>query len=153
MKMKITRAAKTGLAAFLLTCGLVICAHAQSSTLTFKNGKASVRKVVRPRKKSDADFYTVRLRQGQLVSINVASGGLYLSKENECGMFFELFDDQGEAVWIGDSMVGIDEWEGKIEKTGNYKIKVAMQCIEGFEASELRKKKPTFKYTLTVGTR
>ncbi len=153
MKIKLVRNAKTGLAALLLTCGLTLGAHAQSSPLTFKNGKASVVKTIRPRKKSDADFYTVRLRKGQTVSIKVAAGGLFLSKENECGMAFELFDEQGEAVWIGDSMVGIEAWNGKIEKTGNYKIKVAMQCIEGFEASEVRKKKPTFKYTLTVGTR
>lgn len=61
-----------------------------------------------------------------------------------------LFDDRGEAIFIGDSMVGIDEWDGEIENTGNYKIKVAMICIEEFTASQLRKKKPTFNYLLRV---
>lgn len=109
-----------------------------------------MKNVIRPLTKSDAHFYSLNLRKAQTVGIKVAAKGLFLSKENECSVFFELFDEKREAVFIGDSMVGIDEWEGEVEKTGGYKIKVAMSCIEGFTAGQLRKKKPTFKYSLDV---
>jgi hypothetical protein len=128
----------------------MICAHAQTSGLTFQSGRATVKTVIRPLKESDAHFYSLNLRKGQTVGIKVIAKGLFLSKENECSMFFQLFDGEGEAVFIGDDMVGIDEWEGVVEKTGGYKIKVAMSCIEGFTAGQLRKKKPTFKYSLDV---
>lgn len=148
--MRIAHAARKGLAVCFLTCGLMICAHAQTSRLTFKSGRATVKTVIRPLKESDAHFYTLNLRKGQTVGIKVVARGLFLSKENECSMFFQLFDSGGEAVFIGDDMVGIDEWDGEVEKTGGYKIKVYMSCLEGFTAGELRKKKPTFKYTLDV---
>lgn len=148
MKSRIAYHAQKNLAVCFLMCSLVICAHSQTSTLTFKNGKATVKKIIQPRRESDAHFYLLKLRKGQLVEIKVIAGSIFLSKENECSVFFELFDDKGEAVFIGDSMTGIDEWDGEIEKTGNYKIKVAMSCIEGFTASQLRKKQPTFNYTL-----
>ena len=128
----------------------MICAHAQTSRLIFQSGRATVKNVIRPLTKSDAHFYSLNLRKGQTVGIKVIAKGLFLSKENECSMFFQLFDGEGEAVFIGDDMVGIDEWEGEVEKTGGYKIKVYMSCLEGFTAGELRRKKPTFKYTLDV---
>ena len=150
MKMRIVYHAKKSLAVCFLMCGFMICAHAQKSTLAFKTGKATVKEIIQPRKKGDAHFYSLKIRKGQTVDIKVESKGIFLSRENECGLFFELFDDKGEAVWIGDSMVGIDVWDGVIEKTGNYKIKVAMQCIEGYTASQLRRKKPIFNYSLHV---
>jgi hypothetical protein len=131
-------------------CSFMVCAQAQTSILTFNSGSATVKTIIRPRTESDAHFYSLSLRKGQTVAIKIAANGLYLTKENECSMYFQLFDDGGEAVFIGDSMVGIDEWQGEVEKTGVYKIKVAMSCIEGFTASQLRKKKPTFKYSLSV---
>ncbi|HEY9401721.1 MAG TPA: hypothetical protein VIQ24_03430 [Pyrinomonadaceae bacterium] len=150
MASRIARNAQKGLAVCLLMCSLMICAYAQTSTLTFKNNKATVHKILQPRRESDAHFYLLKLRKGQMVDVRVDAGGVFLSKENECSVFFELFDEQGEAVFIGDDMVGIDKWKGEIGKTGNYKIKVAMNCLEGFTASQLRKKKPTFKYSLNV---
>jgi hypothetical protein len=150
MKLRIACNAQKGLAVCFLMCSLMVFAHAQTSALTFKNGKATVKKIIQPRRESDAHFYLLKLRKGQTVAIKVVAGSLFLSKENECSMFFELFDDKGEAVFIGDSMTGIDEWKGEVEKTGNYKIKVAMSCIEGFTASQLRKKKPSFNYSLHV---
>jgi hypothetical protein len=38
-------------------------------------------------------------------------------------VYFQLFDGGGEAVFIGDDMVGIDEWDGEVEKTGAIKSK------------------------------
>jgi hypothetical protein len=131
----------------------MICAHAQTSKLTFKSGRATVNRVIRLLTESDAHFYSLNLRRGQTVDIKVIAKGLFLSKENECSMFFQLFDSGGEAVFIGDDMVGIDKWDGEVEKTGGYKIKVYMSCLEGFTAGELRKKKPTFRYTLDVRTK
>lgn len=150
MNMRIARAVRKGLAVCFLTCGLMICAHAQTSMLTFKSGRATVKTVIRPLKESDAHFYSLNLRKGQKVGIKVLAKGLFLSKENECSVFFQLFDGVGEAVFIGDDMVGIDDWDGEVEKTGGYKIKVYMSCLEGFTAGELRKKKPVFNYTLDV---
>jgi len=49
---------------------------------------------------------------------------------------------KGKAVVNGDSMLGIDECEGGIEKTGNYKIKVAIASDRGFTANHRLKKKP-----------
>ena len=128
----------------------MVCAHAQTTTLTFKSGRATVKNTLQPRRESDAHFYSLRLRKGQPVGIKVIAKGLFLSKENECSVFFQLFDNRGEAVFIGDDMVGIDVWDGEVQKTGGYKIKVYMSCLEGFTAAELRKKKLTFNYTLDV---
>ena len=150
MKLHIADYARNGLAVCVLMCSFMVCAHAQKTTLIFKNGKATVKKIIQPRRESDAHLYFLKLRKGQTVGIKVEAGSFFLSKENECSVFFELFEDMGGAVFIGDSMVGIDVWDGKIEKTGNYKIKVAMECIEGYTTNQLRKKKPTFKYSLNV---
>jgi hypothetical protein len=84
------------------------------------------------------------------VEIKVVSNSLRLSAENECGMYFELFDGKGEQVFLGDTPDGIERWEGVIEEGGDYKIKVYMNCLEGFTTADLRKKKPTFNYSLTV---
>jgi hypothetical protein len=85
-----------------------------------------------------------------MIEIKVDAKGLFLSKENECSAFFDLYDEKGEIVFTGDDMVGIDRWRGEVEKTGNYKIKVSFKCIEGFTEKELRKKKPALNYTLNV---
>lgn len=153
MRSKISGKAQKCLAVCFLLCGLMVCAQAQTSTLTFKNNKATVKKIIHPRRESDAQFYLLKLRKGQSVEINVEANSQFLSKENECSVFFELYDERGEAVFIGDDMVGIDKWKGEIERTGSYKIKVAMNCIEGFTANQLRKKKPTFNYSLIVQTK
>jgi uncharacterized membrane protein len=151
--MNIADNAKKSMAICFVTCALVISAQAQSTVLTLKGGSATVRKTIQPRSESAAHYYNIKLRKGQRYEIKVDSKGLFLSKENECGMVFELFDEKNEAVFIGDSMVGIDVWEGEVEKTGNYKIKVAMSCLEGSTTAELRKKKPTFNYSLRIQTK
>ncbi len=148
--MRIAYSAKKCLAVCFLMCGFMVCAHAQTSRLTFKSGRATVKTIILPRRESDAHFYSLNLHKGQTVGIKVIAKGLFLSKENECSVFFQLFDSGGEAVFIGDDMVGIDVWDGEVEKTGGYKIKVYMSCLEGFTANELRKKKPVFNYTLDV---
>ena len=134
--------AQRGLAVCLLMCSLLVCAHAQTSTLTFKNNKATVKKIIHPRRESDAQFYLLKLRKGQMVDIKVEANSQFLSRENECSVFFELYDESGEMVFIGDDMVGIDKWKGEIEKTGNYKIKVAIASDRGFTANHRLKKKP-----------
>lgn len=148
--MRIADIAKKGLAVCFLMCSLTIFAPAQTTTLALKNGTATVRKNFQPRKQTDAHFYFLKLRRGQAVAIKVDSNEVYLSEENGCAMYFELFDGNGQAVDIGEDPVGISSWEGKIEKTGNYKIKIAMRCIEAFVIEEVRKKKPAFKYSLAV---
>lgn len=150
MKMRIACDGKKCLAVCFLMCGLVISAQARQTALTLKNGRATVRKSFQPRRQADADLYFLRLRRGQTVKIKVDANGVYLTKENECSMYFELFDGAGEGVFIGDDMVGIDSWEGEIKETGNHKIKVSMHCIESFTTKEVRKKKPSFKYSLVV---
>jgi hypothetical protein len=151
MKLNISGNAKKTLAICFIMCAVSLSADARKITpLTLKNGGATVKKTVQPRSRDDADFYALKLRKGQVVEIKVDAKGLFLSAENECSMFFELFDDRGQAVFIGDSMTGIDVWKGEIEKTGDYQIKVAMSCIEGFTAKQLRRKKLVFKYSLTV---
>jgi hypothetical protein len=150
MKMKIPESAKKVAAVCFVMCCLMISAHGQNSTLVFTKGKATAKKIIQPRSRTDAHFYFLKLRKGQIVAIKVLAKGLYLTKENECSVYFRLFDDKGGEVFIGDSMNGIDDWEGTVEKTGNHKIKVAFDCLEGFTTSELRKKKPSLKYTLHV---
>jgi hypothetical protein len=150
MKMLITRKAGKCLAACLMLCGLMFSAHAQRTLLTLKNGKATVRKTIQPRKEGDAHFYFLKLRKGQTVEIKVVSKSLHLSGENECGMYFDLFDGKGEQMFLGDTPDGIDKWEGKIEEAGDYKIKVYMNCLEGYTTADLRRKKPAFNYSLAV---
>lgn len=128
----------------------MIAAHAQSTLLTLKNGKAAVRKIIQPRRTSDAHFYLLKLRKGQTVEIKDVSNSLHLSGENECGMCFALYDGKGEQMLLGDAPDGIERWEGVIEEAGDYKIKVYMNCLEGFTTADLRKKRPTFNYSLAV---
>jgi hypothetical protein len=148
--MRIACDVKKWVAVCLLLCGFMVFAHAGETTLTLKNGKAAAKKVFLPRKKTDALFYLVKLRKGQSVEIKVVSNEIYLSEENACGMYFELFDGGGKQLFLGDSPAGIDAWEGEIEETGSYKIKVFMSCLEAFTTDEVRRKKPSFNYTLAV---
>lgn len=68
--MGIAHAARKSLAVCFLTCGLMICAHAQTSRLTFQSGRATVKNVIRPLKKSDAHFYYPDKREGEEPSID-----------------------------------------------------------------------------------
>lgn len=142
--------AKKVLAIGFLMGSFLIFAHGQKTTLTLKNGKAAAAKYFSPRKKADAHFYRIALRKGQTVEINLDSNSLFLSEENECGVYFELFDGKGKQLFLGDSPAGIDSWDGEIEQTGNYKIKVLMGCLEAFTTADLQKKKPKFKYSLGI---
>lgn len=148
--MRIASSAKKGLAVCFLMCSFMIFAHAQKTMLTLKDGKATATKTFQPRKQADAHFYSLKLRKGQTVEIKVDSNQVYLSEENGCAAYFELFDGKGKAVFLGDNPVGIESWEGDIRQTGNYKIKVAMGCIESFTTKEVQKKKPKFRYTLQI---
>jgi len=149
--MRIALYTKKGLVVCFLMCAFVISAHAQNSTLTLKNGKAAIKRTLLPRKRSDAHFYFLKLRKGQIVEIKVDSNTIYLDEENACGVGFELFDPTGERMDLGDAPDWFDRWQGEIKEAGNYKIKVYMgSLMGGVTATELRKKKPVFKYTLTV---
>lgn len=150
IKIRITLNAGKSLAVCFMLCGFMISAHAQRTLLTLKNGKATVKKIIQPRRKGDAHFYFLKLRKGQAVEIKVVSNSLSLSAENGCGMYFDLFDGKGEQMFLGDTPDGIDTWEGVIKEAGDYKIKVYMNCLEGFTTADLRKKKPTFNYSLAV---
>lgn len=144
---------KTGLIVgivLMLTCGFVISANAQKNRLFFEEDKATVKKTFSPRAKTDADIYTIYLRKYQLVEIKVSAKSFFLSEENECGMAFRLFNSQDKEVWLGDSVVGIDDWRGEIKTGGIYKIKVYADCLESFTSRDLRMKKPDLKYTLEI---
>jgi len=151
--MRIAYNAKKGLAVCFLMCSFMVFAHAQKTTLMLINGKATVKKNFQPRKQADAHFYFLKLRQGQTVEIKVDSNTIYLSEENGCGMSFQMFDNKGKEIFLGDSPDGINNWEGEIKETGYYKIKAVMSCLESFTTNELQKKKPTFKYSLEVQTK
>ncbi len=109
-----------------------------------------MKKSLAPRKKADAHFYHLALRKGRTAAIKVVSNSVFLSEENECAVYFELFDGRGRKLFLGDSPAGIDEWEGEIEETGNHKIKIYMSCLEAFTPADLQKKKPKFKYSLKI---
>lgn len=138
------------IALWLLTCCLASIARSQATTIALKDGKATIRKKFAPRRKADAHFYHLALRQGRTAEIKVVSNSVFLSKANECGIYFELFDRKGKKLFLGDSPTGIDEWEGEIEETGSYKIKIYMSCLEAFTLAELQKKKPKFAYSLEI---
>jgi hypothetical protein len=140
-----------GIAAiFFLICGLSVFAHAQKTRLYFDSrDKASVKKVFRPLRQSDAHNYYIYLRKSQ-VEIKVSSNSVFLSEENECGVYFRLFDGKGAEVSLGDSPAGIDNWNGQIEDAGLYKIKVYMGCLEAYSAGDLTKKKPAFRYKMEI---
>lgn len=141
---------KKTIALWLLTCCLSSIARAQATTIALKDGKATIKKNFAPRKKADAHFYHLALRKGRTAVITVVSNSVFLSEENECGVYFELFDSKGKKLFLGDSPAGIDEWKGETEETGNYKIKVYMSCLEAFSTADLQKKKPKFGYSLNV---
>jgi hypothetical protein len=135
---------------WLLTCCLATNARCQVFTIAPKDGKATVRKNFAPRRRTDAHFYHLALRKGQTAALKVVSNSVFLSEENECGVYFELFDPKGKKLFLGDSPTGIDEWAGEIEETGSYKIKVYMSCLEAFSTADLQKKKPRFEYSLNA---
>jgi len=107
-------------------------------------------KEFQPAKQTDADFYYIGLFTYQMVEIKVVSNSVFLSEENECGMYFQVFDSKDEEMFTGDSMNGIDIWKGEIKKRDTYKIKVYMSCPEDFTTRELQKKKPKFKYSMEI---
>lgn len=148
--MKTIHRAKKVLAVCFAMCVFLIVAQAQTTTLTLKNGRATVKRAFQPRREADAHLYDLKLRAGQMVEIKVVSNSVRLSEENECGIFFDLFDSNGKQIFLGDAPDGIDHWEGEIKATGNYQIKVYMGCLEGFTTADLRKKKPAFKYSLQI---
>lgn len=141
---------KTIIALWLLTCCLVSIARSQATTIALTDGKATISKNFVPRKKADAHFYQLALRKGRTADIKVVSNSVFLSEENECGVYFELFDSQGKKLFLGDSATGIDEWEGEIQQTANYKIRIYMSCLEAFSTADLRKLRPKFAYSLTA---
>jgi hypothetical protein len=141
---------KKAAAIYFLTCAFLISAHAQTTTLRLENGKASVKKNFSPRKKSDAHFYRLALVKGRTAEIKVVSNSVLLFGENECGVYFEIFDGKGEKLFLGDDPAGISEWKGGIEETGNYKIKIFMSCPEAFSTADLQRKKPKFEYLLEI---
>lgn len=65
----------------------------------------------------------------------------------------DIYDRKGKTIRLGDYPVGESEWTGEIKTTGNYKIKVYMSCLEGFDDGEFEKLKPKFRYTLKVQTK
>jgi hypothetical protein len=141
---------RKAIALWLLTCCLPAVARSQATTIALTDGKATVTKNFAPRRKTDAHFYHLELHKGQTAALKVASNSVFLSEENECGIYFELFDSKGKRLFLGDSPTGIDEWEGKVEETGNYKIKIRMSCLEAFSTADLQKKKPKFGYSLNA---
>jgi hypothetical protein len=141
---------KKSIAVGCLLCSLMVFAHAQETTLILKNGKALVKKTVQPRRPGAAHFYFLKLSKGQMVRIKVDSNEVFFSEENGCAVYFQLFDDKGKELFLGDAPVGIDEWEGEITGTGKYKIRLAMQCMESFTTHDVVKRKPRFKYSLAV---
>lgn len=135
----------------LLICGLSAAVSAQKTRLYFNgDNKASVRKLLSPVKPSDSHTYYIYLRRSQNVEIKVSSNSVFLSEENECGVYFRLFDPKGAEVSLGDSPAGIDNWSQRIDVPGLYKLKVYMGCLEAFSARDLVKKKPKLRYELEV---
>ena len=135
----------------LLFCGFSTAVSAQKTRLYFNgDNKASVRKLFSPVKPSDSHSYYIYLRRSPNVEIKVSSNSVFLSEENECGVYFRLFDPKGVEVSLGDSPAGIDNWSQGIESPGLYKLKVYMGCLEAFSARDLIKKKPKFRYELEV---
>lgn len=150
---------KISLASVLFLCIGFISTPAQKAVLekdilpfnkTLKSSKAKVEKSFEPKHQADADIFYIRFRYHQMVEITVSSNTVFLSKENECGMYFKVFDDEDKELWLGDSPAGIDLWQGEIKNAGIHKIKVYMGCLEAFALAELQKKKPKFNYALEI---
>ena len=141
---------KRGTAIGLVILWSSILSAAQTIDLRLINGKATVKKTFAPRTKTAAVFYRVAMRKGEPAAIGIDANSIFLSSENECSMFFELFDPAGKAVFIGDDPVGIGEWRGTVEMTGYHKIKAYMGCLEGFSNSDLTRRRPRFNYSLSV---
>ena len=95
-------------------------------------------------------MYFINLRKYQEVSIKVLSNSVFLTKGNECGMYFRLFDVDGIETKIGDAPAAVDDWSGYLEHAGKYKITIQMGCLEAVTAKQIGAKKPRFKYTLKI---
>lgn len=137
----------------LLMTAFVINLQAQNllkKTVHLTAGRAEVSSVFRPKSLTDADLVYVYIRKYQEVSISVSSNSIYFSKENECGMYFRLFDSKGIETKIGDASAGVDQWSGYVEKAGMFKLRIQMGCLESFTPKQLNTKKPVFKYNLKI---
>ena len=121
--------------------------------LTLKNGVASASRYFSPKRHGEAHEYRISLRSGRITTINIASKSVFLSNDNECGLYFSLTDPSGKQVFLGDSPTGIDAWEGKLAAIGTYRIKMRMSCLEAFTTDDILRAKPKFHYTLKVATR
>ena len=93
----------------LIIGGVSGFANAQRTRLYPEGGRAEASKVFRPKTQKDSDLYDVYLRKYQEVSIKVISSSVFITRGNECGMYFRLFDDKGEETKIGDSPAGVDD--------------------------------------------
>ncbi|MFM9903271.1 MAG: hypothetical protein ACKVQJ_01720 [Pyrinomonadaceae bacterium] len=134
-----------------LVVGLSAGLQAQATRLYPKDGRVagSVR-IFSPKTRTDAEVFLVYLRKYQEVTITVSSNSVFLAKENECGMYFRLFDDKGKETKIGDSPAGIDKWTGYVEKAGTYKIRVGMGCLESYTTKQLLARNPKFRYLVEI---
>ena len=134
----------------LIIGGVSGFANAQRTRLYPEGGRAEASKVFRPKTQKDSDLYDVYLRKYQEVSIKVISSSVFITRGNECGMYFRLFDDKGEETKIGDSPAGVDDWSGYVEHAGIYHLRIRMGCLEAFTAKQFAAKKPKFTYTLKI---
>lgn len=134
----------------LLLCTGFTYAQEKNSWLYMKGGRVEATGVFRHKSSKSADVYFINLRKNQEVSIKVRSNSVFLTKGNECGMYFRLFDDKGIETKIGDAPAGVDDWSGYLDHAGKYKITIQMKCFEVFTAKQLAVKKPKFTYTLSI---
>lgn len=138
------------LATVLLLCTGFTYAQEKNTWLYMKGGRVEATGVFRPKSPVSADVYFINLRKYQEVSIKVLSNSVFLTKENECGMYFRLSDDKGIETKIGDAPAGVDDWSGYVEHAGIYHLRIGMGCLEAFTAKQLAVKKPKFTYTLKI---
>jgi hypothetical protein len=118
--------------------------------LYLREGKVKVSKVFRPRSLAAADTFYLYLRKFQEVSLKIVSTSVFIGKDNECGVYFRLFDDKGLETKMGDSPAGIDDWIGYVDNAGRYKVKIDMGCLEAVTSKQIAARRPSFKYTLKI---
>jgi hypothetical protein len=118
---------------------------------TIKSGKTIIKGTLQPKTKNDSQSNYINAKKGQTLSVEVNSKSIMLSETNECGIYFMIYDAKGKALTEGDYFIGgADSWKGKITKTGRYRIKVFMDCIEITQDDDLQKYKPKFRYSLEI---
>jgi hypothetical protein len=142
---------KNSLLIFIISLLVSVLGVSAQTNIILKPNKKFVKKgIFKPKSNTDAIIYRFRGKKGQTINIKTMSNEIDLGAEYPCSVGFWLYDDADEYALAGDYPAAPSEYEGKLPKTGFYKLKVYVDSPEGCSDKIIKQKKPRFDYNLEI---